>query len=346
MTSSPSRPTLDFKLSSMRPSEAVEINSRDLTFNASNDLSLRPGVPAEMLVKLENSWDIPLHWKVNLKGDFSPQWCNWERDFYQEIKAKETIYFTLVFQVPENFFEERADFSNEFWKLKLDYQVEVFVETHEKGLVAYQVFKLFIRPPTVYINCLPTLYGEIDFVRRLVSLFEQAFDPAIQTLDTLWAYLDPLTAPRAMLPFLAEHWVAFPLDRRWNLKEQRRLIRNAVKLYRWRGTRRGLLFYLRLYTGLDLEDASFDIDLDFAELPEEKQNISIQEISSQGFILGKASIGEDAMLGGGRPYHFIVKICYPQSFQLDEPLIREIIEREKPAFSTYELNLQVQPFCN
>ncbi|MBD2576477.1 phage tail protein [Oscillatoria sp. FACHB-1406] len=342
MTSSPSRPTLDFKLSSMRPLEAVEINSRELTYNASNNLSLRPGVPAEMLVKLENSGDTPIHWKVNLKGDFSPLWCKWEKDFYQQIKAKETIYFTLVFQVPENFFEERADSKNELWKLKLDYQVEVFVETREKGLVAYQVFKLVIRPPTVYINYLPALYGEIDFVRRLISLFEQAFDPTIQTLDTLWAYLDPLTAPRAMLPFLAKYWVAFPLDPRWNIKEQRRLIRNAIKLYRWRGTRRGLLFYLRLYTGLDLEDASFDIDLDLSDLPEEKQKISIQEVSSQGFILGKASMGTDSMLGGGRPYHFIVKICYPPSFQFDEQLVREIIEREKPAFSTYELNLKVQ----
>ncbi|MDY6785128.1 MAG: phage tail protein [Cyanobacteriota bacterium] len=334
MTLSPSRPTLNFKLSSTRPLEAADLNSRE---TATHHLSLRPGVPGEMMVGLENAWDIPLNWKLEIQGDFSPQWCQWEQDSFKEIKSKQAINFSLNFFVPDNFFENSSTLGDEFKQLKLNYQVKVAVYTREKGLVAYQTFGIFIRPPSSYINCLPGLYGEIDFLRRLVSLFEQAFDPAVQTIDTLWAYLDPLTAPRSMLPFLAKHWVAFPLDERWSLKEQRRLIRNAIKLYRWRGTRRGLLFYLRLYTGLDLDDANFDIDLDFSDLSEEKRNISIQEVSSQGLILGRTYLGEDSMLGGGRPYHFIVKIRSSQSARIDEPLLREIIEKEKPAFCTYEL---------
>jgi phage tail-like protein len=336
MTLSPSRPTLHFKLTSTRLLEAVDLNAKA---NVNPSLSLRPGVPGEMLVQLENTWETPLHWKLEIKGDFHPQWCNWERESFETIEPKQTLNFSLTFLVPENFFEDPSAFRNESRQLKLDYQVQVAVQTHEKGLVAYQVFNLFIRPPSSYVNCLPGFYGEIDFVRRLVSLFEQAFDPAVQTMDVFWAYLDPLTAPKAMLPFLAKHWVAFPLDERWSLKEQRRLIRNAIKLYRWRGTRRGLLFYLRLYTGLDLNDANFDIDLDFSDLPEEEQSISIQEVYSQGFILGKTYLGEDSMLGKGHPYHFIVKIRSLYPARIDEPLLRAIIEREKPAFCTYELRI-------
>ena len=45
------------------------------------------------------------------------------------------------------------------------------------------------------------------------------------------------------------------------------------------------------------------------------------------------------MLGGGRPYHFIVRLRPDQRNQIDERLVRDIIEREKPAFCTYELEL-------
>ena len=45
------------------------------------------------------------------------------------------------------------------------------------------------------------------------------------------------------------------------------------------------------------------------------------------------------MLGGGKIYHFTVRLRTDESHQLDEELIREIIERYKPAFSTYELSI-------
>jgi hypothetical protein len=50
-------------------------------------------------------------------------------------------------------------------------------------------------------------------------------------------------------------------------------------------------------------------------------------------------MGQDSMIGGGRPYHFIVRLRPDQPDQIDEQLVRDIIEREKPAFCTYELDL-------
>jgi phage tail-like protein len=85
-----------------------------------------------------------------------------------------------------------------------------------------------------------------------------------------------LTAPEALLPFLA-HWVAWPIDRRWDTKQQRRFIRNAVELYRWHGTRQGLRFYLHLYTELPLDE----------DLPEAEKHISIEEIFYAGFCDGR-----------------------------------------------------------
>jgi len=135
-----------------------------------------------------------------------------------------------------------------------------------------------------------------------------------------------LTAPEALLPFLA-HWVAWPIDRRWDVKQQRRLIRNAVELYRWHGTRRGLRFYLHLYTELPLDE----------DLPEDEKHISIEEIFTRGFVMGETLIGTDSMLGGGRPFHFIVRLRPEPDKRIDEGLVRGIIDREKPAFCTYDL---------
>jgi phage tail-like protein len=181
---------------------------------------------------------------------------------------------------------------------------------------------LFVRPVSSYLDFLPAIYQEEEFIGRFISIFEQAYDPAVETIDNLWAYLDPLTAPEALLPFLA-HWVAWELDPRWSSQQQRRLIKNAIPIYRWQGTRWGLRFFLHLYTGLPLDE----------------EHIKITEVFEQGFVLGKTLIGQDSMIGGGRPYHFIVELHLDYPNQVNEAIVREIIERQKPAFSTYELDI-------
>ncbi|WP_281062761.1 phage tail protein [Limnoraphis robusta] len=178
------------------------------------------------------------------------------------------------------------------------------------------------------MDFLPVIYSETDFLSRFLKILEETYDPAIQTTDNLWAYLDPLTAPKALLPFLAQ-WVGWKMDSRWPLDIQRRLIRNAIVLYRWHGTRKGLRFYLHLFTGLPLDE----------DLPEAEKHINIWEDFNRGFVLGATHINQDSMLGGGRAYHFIVRLRVDFPNQIDEPLVREIIEQYKPAFCTYELNI-------
>jgi len=184
---------------------------------------------------------------------------------------------------------------------------------------------------TFYLDFLPNIYRESDFTSRFLAIFEQAFEPAVQTLDVLWAHLDPLTAPAAMLPFLA-YWVGFPVDPRWTETKQRRLIRRAIEIYQWRGTKRGLRLYLHLYTDLPLDD----------DVPNEAdKHISITELASSGFVLSTSDLGEGNMLGGGRPFHFIVRLRPIEPDQsIDEDLVRQIINREKPAFSTYDLFIE------
>lgn len=337
MTQSNYRPTLAIaiKLASMQPPEASDTSAlaglagNNASVAIANNLLLHPGEPGEMLVQLENLGARALRWRLEIEGDFPLNWCSWQQEEPEEIAPNQKVDKALCFQIPEDYFESQEALNYGRSRLKINYETQVYVyaETETaRQLVAYQVFNLCVRPPSSYLNFLPAIYREVDFIGRFLTIFEQAFDPAVQTIDVLWAYLDPLTAPEALLPFLA-HWVAWPIDRRWDTKQQRRLIRNAVELYRWHGTRRGLRFYLHLYTELPLDE----------DLPEAEKHISIEEIFSNGFALGKTLIGTDSMLGGGRPFHFIVRLRPSPSKQIDERLVRDIIDREKPAFCTYDL---------
>lgn len=319
--------TLSLKLSSQQLLDNVGLSRREFI-----NLLIIPGEPTDLLIQLKNLWDRTLSWKLEVDGDFPLEWCQWNGKIDREITSQQRIEENIRFQIPANFFEEEWAIDGENPQLKLDYQsrVRLYVRQEDEWeLVGYEIFYLAIRPSTSYIEFLPAFYREVDFLTRFTAIIEQTFDPAVQTLDTLWAYLDPLTAPEAMLPFLAR-WVGWEISDRWSVEQQRRLIRYATTLYRWHGTRYGLRFYLHLCTGLPLDE----------NLPEAEKHICIQENYSTGFVLGETSLGLDSMLGGGKKYHFDVRLKVDRSdVEIDEKMIREIIQREKPAFSSYELSI-------
>lgn len=333
----PIQSSFDLKLASMQIPEAIATVTLSLKGNqqeevAAQTLLLHPGEPGEIAMQLKNLSKTPFRWIVEVKGNFPHHWCGWQQEIPEELAVQEECDRAICFQVPEDFFEDLNAFNSGKSCLQLNFEVQIAVyaeENSQRQLIGYQIFNLNVRPASAYLKFLPALYRENDLIGRFLTIFEQAFDPAVQTIDVLWAYLDPITAPKAFLPFLA-HWVAWDFSDRWSLKQQRRLIRNAITLYRWHGTRQGLRFYLHLYTGLPLDD----------HLPREAdKHICIEEVFSAGFVMGKTNIGEDSMLGGGIPYHFIVRLCPDQSGQIDEMLVKEIIEQQKPAFCTYELQI-------
>lgn len=294
-------------------------------------LGLCPGEPSEIIVQIQNESDRPVQLDFKVEGDFPLEWCQIGTEG-TELPARQQMDAVLYFQIATDFFEQ--DNIPNFGKtLKINYQGQLHVYATFADTLPQQVksasFNLYVRPRSLYLNFLPALYREVDFIGRLLKIFEQAFEPAVQTLDVFWAYLDPLTAPEALLPFLA-YWVGWPSDVPWSLQQQRRLIRHAMEIYRWRGTRKGLRLYLHLYTGLPLDE----------ERPEAEKSIRIQEVFSEGFVLAGARLGQEAILGGGRPYHFIVRLKSPQPKLIDQGLVRTILDQEKPAFCTYELYIE------
>jgi hypothetical protein len=196
--------------------------------------------------------------------------------------------------------------------------------------------------PTVYQLALNPVEGWVmEPDRRLgavLDAMETIHHPIEEILDQLEAWLDPRRAPAPFVPYLAS-WVdldrmtgaeaitaiggraagqpgqpgqaalamaaatasAMPVS---GLARLRELVASAAELARWRGTRRGLLQFLHIATGL----TGFEVD-------------------------------EEPRLPGGRPrpFHFVLR--GPVEAEPMRPLIERIVESEKPAYVTCDIQL-------
>jgi phage tail-like protein len=174
--------------------------------------------------------------------------------------------------------------------------------------------------PSAWLDYLPAPFHADPFVGRFLRIPQDIFAPLEEIVDTLAAYFDPRLTPAEMLPWLAA-WVGVELDENWPLPQRRLLVLWAVRLYRWRGTRRGLREHLRLYTGhTPLIVENFD----------------------------GTRLGEDALLGVNtrigtpvpRPHTINVTVFADQTERIDERIVRQIIELEKPAHVAYTLDIR------
>ena len=324
---------------------------------------VHPGELSQVALEVKNWESQPQHFTLKLEGAFPLQWCQLQTDVDApqfeialqksaaqtldtgieaaidsvtlEVAAKKSRYVDLWFLVPDDFFEGQDVLEENENELDFRGCLAIYAnQSQSPGLSPHPIlesdFELNVRPRSTYTTFLPTVYQEVDYIHRFIKIFEQAFDPVVDSFTTMWAHLDPLTAPQALLPFLA-HWVDWSIDVELDLTCQRRLIRRAVEIYRCRGTRKGLRFYLHLYTGLPLDE---HINR------EEDKSICITEPFGQGCLFGLAYVGEDAIIGGGKPYHFDVRMRTGSDNPIDEQLVRRIIDQEKPAFCSYSLLIE------
>jgi phage tail-like protein len=165
----------------------------------------------------------------------------------------------------------------------------------------------------------------------LLAVMEALHEPSEDVLERLDTFFDPYRAPDDFIPFLAA-WVdlerlltespearaahaaraaartgvrpatAAPPPLPTGLGRLRELVAAAAYLSQWRGTARGLLRFLETATGV------------------------------QGFEIDEQVLGRD-----GRPRPFHLRIRAPQETAAYRPMLERIVELEKPAYVTYEL---------
>lgn len=157
--------------------------------------------------------------------------------------------------------------------------------------------------PSRFLQYLPGIYQGHDFLGRFLRIFEDLLQHDEEVLAHPEAYYDPRMAPPSFLPWLAT-WIDLALDENWPESRRRELIHRGIELYRWRGTRRGLLTYLQIYAGVE------------------------------------PAITEQFTQEEGGPFHFTVTLRVKDPAQVDEARLRAIIEAEKPAHTAYTLRIE------
>jgi phage tail-like protein len=155
-----------------------------------------------------------------------------------------------------------------------------------------------------YLDLLPGIYHESEFLGRFLLIFEHILGPVDRTVANIPEYFDAGVAPPEFVPWLAS-WLGIALDARWPVERQRDVIREAPELFRWRGTRRGLSRFLELYLGS----------------PPEIDQPTLREIAADRT----------------RAFRFTVRVRAARAAGLSRPLVESIIELEKPAFAACSL---------
>jgi phage tail-like protein len=102
---------------------------------------------------------------------------------------------------------------------------------------------------SIYSNYLPDIYQENDFLQRFLYIFEDIWEPLEQRQDHIDMYFDPRTCPAEFLPWLAG-WLDLTFNQHWPEARRRRLLAEAMDLYRWRGTRYGLVRMIEICAGV------------------------------------------------------------------------------------------------
>jgi phage tail-like protein len=150
-----------------------------------------------------------------------------------------------------------------------------------------------------WLQYLPYIYSEHPFLGRFLLLFEDLFGSMDQAIMHFHLYLDPRTAPESFLGVLAG-WLGLVLDDRWPAERRRAILRSAVEMYDYRGTKKGMIQLLEATTG---------------------GRVEIEE-NSQG------------------PHSFRVTIMAPAEGQVDEAIVRYLIDTNKPAQTVYQLEIE------
>ncbi len=216
---------------------------------------------------------------------------------------------------------------------------------------------------STYLDYLPAIYRQEPFLDGLLRAFERVLagrgdvlKPGIEEIlegippaseeDPGRAgshrYFDPgpglpdaLRAPAEFLEWLSG-WVALSLREDWTEEEQRRILARIVPSYQLRGTREGLREVLAAYTGLQLWSE--------AGLP--LRTVEILELGTPMQLGVSSTVGQDTVLGYGTPHHFLVRMRIPVTGPGDkarrERAARAIIDQEKPAHTTYNLEIDVR----
>jgi len=108
-----------------------------------------------------------------------------------------------------------------------------------------------------YLQYLPAIYHQEDISGRslleeFLQIPQHIFSGLEDKKDQIHTYFNPYQVPLEFLPWLAS-WVDLILDESWREEKKRNLIKIAIELYKWRGTVKGLKYFLDWFVDVEVE---------------------------------------------------------------------------------------------
>lgn len=209
-----------------------------------------------------------------------------------------------------------------------------------------------------YTKFLPPVYrkqpASADFLDRFLGMHESVLSGIEQEIDDLPLLFDPSAAPAGEPPTWLgwlSGWLAFLIDEHWPEAQARENLSRAFHLSGKRGTVEGLTEYLRMYAGVN------------ALIEEPARSIAVWPLGGanplgfgtmlapgalQGAVLGTTATVDQSHLTTGESigsalfddvaHRFCVSVyCAELNAPDTLNLVRSVLDREKPAHTTYDL---------
>ncbi|HEY3232706.1 MAG TPA: phage tail protein, partial [Roseiflexaceae bacterium] len=211
-----------------------------------------------------------------------------------------------------------------------------------------------------WLRHLPAIYARDEagrgFLERALSLFAGTLADAAALIDDLPRLFDPSAAadqpPSLWLDWLAG-WLAFELDSNWTDVRRRQAVADAFAMHGRRGTVEGLRHFIELYTGVQAHITESAAAISLWVLGEQTAlgfDTMLAPVHPQGAVLGAtATLDQAHLLAEGQDWvplfaeiahHFCVRLY---AADIADPRVvervRQVVEQEKPAHTTYHLCL-------
>ncbi len=109
----------------------------------------------------------------------------------------------------------------------------------------------FYFPKQSWLRYLPEVYQSSDtshFLERYLAIFQSLHESMNQSIRQVPDMIDVDSAEKEFLTWLSQ-WLDIAGSYMWSEKQLRMLLKNGIRLYKKRGTREGMLEFIRLYTG-------------------------------------------------------------------------------------------------
>lgn len=169
--------------------------------------------------------------------------------------------------------------------------------------------------PRPLSNEVPAALQEDEFCQRLLGALDEVLAPLFLTLDCWDSYLDAQLAPDDFVDWVAS-WIGVDIDETWSLERRRRLIQDAVGLYRIRGTGLGLQAHIKLYAGI---------------------TPTIEESGACAW-----SPTANTPLPGSVDPHLTVRLTIDDPAGINRTTVNRIVGASRPAHLPYELDIAVE----